>query len=149
MRDAMGGLVNIVIVVVFLVIVSGYMAFNVNYTKAFRVKNKIISTIEQYEGITNSEVNSIIQDYMLQIGYDRSNPPKMEDEGYTCPNGLGYCYKKVASRDKDTSDTKDMKNKVYYKVATQITIDIPIIKNIMPNLNVFRVTGDTKTIIER
>ena len=43
MRDALGGIVNITIIVVFLVIVSGYLAFNVNYTKAFRVKNKIIT----------------------------------------------------------------------------------------------------------
>ena len=50
MRDAFGGLMNMVIIIVFLVLVSGYLAFNVNYTKAFRVKNKIITTIEQYEG---------------------------------------------------------------------------------------------------
>ena len=43
MRDAFGGLMNMVIIVVFLVLVSGYLAFNVNYTKAFRVKNKIIT----------------------------------------------------------------------------------------------------------
>ena len=49
MRDAFGGLMNMVIIVVFLVLVSGYLAFNVNYTKAFRVKNKIITKIEQYE----------------------------------------------------------------------------------------------------
>ena len=56
MRDAMGGVVNLVIIVVFMVIVSGYLAFNVSYTRAFRVKNKIISTYEQYSG--NCESNS-------------------------------------------------------------------------------------------
>ena len=45
MRDAIGGVVNITIIVTFLVIVSGYLAFNVNYTKAFRVKNKIITNV--------------------------------------------------------------------------------------------------------
>ena len=50
MRDAFGGLVNIVIIVVFIVVVSGYLAFNVTYTKAFKVKNKMISLLEQYEG---------------------------------------------------------------------------------------------------
>lgn len=34
MRDAFGGLMNMVIIIVFLVLVSGYLAFNVNYTKA-------------------------------------------------------------------------------------------------------------------
>ena len=50
MRDAFGGLINIAIIIVFLVIVSGYMAYNVSYAKAFNVKNKIISTIEEHEG---------------------------------------------------------------------------------------------------
>jgi hypothetical protein len=50
MRDAFGGLLNIVIIVVFMTLVSGYLAFNVSYAKAFKVKNKIISTIENYNG---------------------------------------------------------------------------------------------------
>ena len=45
MRDAFGGIVNISMIVVFLVVVSGYLAFNVTYTKAFRMKNKIITTL--------------------------------------------------------------------------------------------------------
>ena len=45
MRDALGGSVTIVIIVVFIVIVLGYLAFNVNYTKAFRMKDKIISVL--------------------------------------------------------------------------------------------------------
>ena len=43
MRDALGGTVTLVIIVVFIVIALGYMAFNVNYTKAFRMKDKIIT----------------------------------------------------------------------------------------------------------
>ena len=50
MRDAFGGVANLAIIIVFLTLVSGYLALNVNYTKAFRVKNKIISTFEQFEG---------------------------------------------------------------------------------------------------
>ena len=50
MRDAFGGIVNIVLVAIFLVIVSGILGLVVNYTKAFRMKNTVISAIEQYEG---------------------------------------------------------------------------------------------------
>ena len=45
MRDALGGVVNLAMIVVFLVLVCGYLAFNVNYTKAFRVKNYIITSL--------------------------------------------------------------------------------------------------------
>jgi len=150
MRDAMGGLVNIVIIVVFMVIVSGYLAFNVNYTKAFRVKNKIISTYEQYEGnceSTSSKCVTEIVEYMRQIGYDRKvNLKSIERDGYVCPDGYGYCYKKVEARN-DTNVNDN--SKYYYKIVTQITIDIPIINRVMANLNTFRVTGDTKTFTVR
>ena len=42
MRDGLGSVVMIEIIVVFIVVVSTYLAFNVNYMKAFKMKNKII-----------------------------------------------------------------------------------------------------------
>ena len=48
MKDAFGGIVNIVLVAIFLVIISGILGLVVNYTKAFRMKNAVISAIEQY-----------------------------------------------------------------------------------------------------
>lgn len=149
MRDAFGGIVNIVIIVVFLVIVSGYLAFNVNYTKAFRVKNKIISTYEQYEGVCLNQSNQchlIIKDYMKQLGYDAPKIP--EEDGYTCPYGWGYCYKEMKVPSTDGIDGMDdtAYRKVYYKIKTRININIPIINNIMPSLRIFEISGDTKVI---
>ena len=46
MRDSIGGSVVLIIIVVFIVVALGYMAFNVNYTKAFRMKNKVIAVYE-------------------------------------------------------------------------------------------------------
>lgn len=150
MRDAIGGLVNLIIIVVFMVIVSGYLAFNVNYTKAFRVKNKIISTFEEYEGnCFNNESDCIheITDYMREIGYNMNNTPDKEEEGYTCPQGWGFCYLAVDSN-ADVADVSEY-DRCYYKIATQITIDLPIINRVMRGLNVFQVTGDTKVIVRR
>ena len=92
MRDALGGLVNIVIIVVFLVIVSGYLAFNVNYTKAFRVKNKIISTIENNEGL-DTDGKAKISDYMQSIGYDVSIPNNFSRAGWNVERG--FVWKKA------------------------------------------------------
>ena len=50
MRDSLGGAVNVFIIVIFIVFALGYMAYNVNYTKAFRMKNKIVFTYEKYKG---------------------------------------------------------------------------------------------------
>ena len=145
MRDAYGGIINLSMIVVFLVLVCGYLAFNVNYTKAFRVKNYIITTIEQYEGNcenVNSACAQKINDYIRQIGYSAPDFD-LTGDGYTCH--LGYCYKEfdVGAEDGAVAENAD---KVYYRVVTQINIDIPIINKIMPNLKIFQVSGNTKLI---
>lgn len=153
MRDAFGGIVNIVIIVVFLVIVSGYLAFNVNYTKAFRVKNKIISTYEEYEGACDeesSECNQKIREYMEKVGYSANNFEIKEKDGGTTNSWkcfeIGYCSKKIVVSSKDGDAVKEGTEKEYYKIVTQININIPIINKIMPGLRIFEVSGDTKVI---
>ncbi len=146
MRDAFGGLMNMVIIVVFLVLVSGYLAFNVNYTKAFRVKNKIISAIEQYEGNcdpgnTTNQCNNAITDYMKQVGYTAEN---LNITDWDCTN-QGYCIKEYNAETETATTETDIPEKVYYRVTTAIVIDIPIINKIMPNLSVFQVSGTTRT----
>ena len=51
MRDGIGSTVMITIIIAFIVCASSYLAYNVNYTKAFRMKNKIISVYEDYNGV--------------------------------------------------------------------------------------------------
>ncbi|MBQ3435986.1 MAG: hypothetical protein IJH13_03100 [Bacilli bacterium] len=143
MRDAIGGIVNIQIILVFIVLVSGYLAFSVNYTKAFRAKNKIINAIEQYEGMTDNA--SLAEDgdtatYLKQIGYSgRSNCPT----GYNAdPYQLGFCW-----RETQVDTTNTALDKRYFSVMTFINIDIPIIEKILDRIEPFKIKGDTKLII--
>lgn len=140
MRDALGGLVNIVIIVVFMIIVSGYLAFNVNYTKAFRVKNKIISVIETHEGLDSSGEQEI-ESYAKSIGYNVSIPKDFRaSEGWEANTNCGFYYKVV------NSPTSGDIRKNYYEVITFVSVDIPIIKKIMPQFPFFQVKGATKSI---
>ncbi len=160
MRDALGGTVTLVIIVVFIVIALGYMAFNVNYTKAFRMKDKIISLYEDYEGKCDSECEKHIRDYARTLGYSTDNnlkcPDRLDDLGgtYRNVNGL-YCVKAVEvvpdrasissfSDIKGTFDPSDVKPKVYYKIVTKINLKIPIISNVF-DFQFFYITGDTKS----
>ena len=43
--------------------------------------------------------------------------------------------------------TDDTKKRSYFKVVTQINIDIPIINKILPGLKIFQISGDTKPIV--
>lgn len=153
MRDAFGGVTSLVIIVVFLVLVSGYLAFNVNYTKAFRVKNRIISLYEQYEGEQcftneNSICNEKIKEYMRSLGYNPGTSPIIESPGATvrCFN-FGYCAEKFDVEKPAGTNLDDMKTRAYYKITTQIQIDIPIINKILPGLRIFQISGDTKQIV--
>ena len=74
MKDAFGGLLNIVIIAIFLVIVEGVLGLVVNYSKAFRMKNAAISTIERYEGLgcftsSGSDCRDKIVSQARSIGY--------------------------------------------------------------------------------
>ena len=55
MRDAIGQVFALQIILAFVLLINGYMAYSVNYTRAFRVKNQIVTFIEQYEGPYNDE----------------------------------------------------------------------------------------------
>ena len=152
MRDAVGGVVNIVLISLFMVVIAGYMAFNVSYVKAFKVKNKIIDLVEQYEGkcypTQNPQCTKLILDYMDKIGY---NTPVVnqgefckEDKYDCCNKENGYCIAIVNATSSGSGSTGDPK--AYFKVLTQVNIDIPIINNVMPHMKVFQVTGDTKVL---
>ena len=141
MRDAMGGTVALVIIVLFIVFALGYMAFNVNYTKAFRMKNKIISVYDDYDGKCNSNCENTIKNYAKSIGYSLGNEMQCP-EGYSKNNHL-YCYKKIGAIT-DAGAVDDLSNKYYYRIITKINVEVPIINNIL-DLKIFYITGDTKT----
>lgn len=146
MRDALGGIVSIQFILFFIVLVSSYLAFSVNYTKAFRAKNKIIDIYEAYQGdLTNSNAQDKINSYLQQIGY---NPPdnyltaiKSDCPKCDCSSGL-YCVDTIVDSNNSTS-TLDKK---YAEVYTFIGIDFPIVRDIIANIQFLRVKGSSKTI---
>lgn len=141
MRDSIGGVFNLVIIIVFIVIALGYLAFNVNYTKAFRMKNKIISLYEDYNGECDNNVcENKINEYAKSIGYKPST--------ITCNNGYtkssyNYCFKKVKVKNTASNSISDQSERYYYKITTKIDINIPLIENTL-GIKVFTVKGNTK-----
>ncbi len=158
MRDALGGAVNIYIIVIFIVFALGYMAFNVNYTKAFRMKDKIISVYEKNKGQCD-ESNHCYQeiiDYADSIGYQPDVIDCLPGESLRPSREKLYCVKGVK-----VGNVSDLKTRCYYHVVTRINISIPIFEamfrtpgkdengntvNGATRLNVFYVSGDTKTL---
>ena len=141
MKDAFGGIVNIVLVAIFLVIVSGILGLVVNYTKAFRMKNVVISTIEQYQGASgcfDSAGTTGCMEKMKQKASDFGYSPVLScPSDYDRVEGL-FCYKGVET---DTGNYT-------YSIITQVDINIPIINKIM-GLSIFQVHGDSRDVIRK
>lgn len=158
MNEGVGSTTIIVIIVVFIAIVSAYLAYNVNYTKAFRMKNKIVSLYEEYNGVCGSECKGKIIEYAKDIGYNPYNSLRCDDQdvkpvGIVTSTGREvsglYCEYKVKVQKSGVSDDVflDSKDEYYYRILTRIDIQIPIIQNIL-SLRVLNVTGDTKAFVE-
>lgn len=161
MSDANGGVVVLAIIVFFIVVVSAYLAFNVNYTKAFRMKNKIISYYDEYNGNCNSNCLKQIKDYAKSIGYSPDNKLKCSSSAKDGGSGTAwrkvdgyFCEGKVVKKGKKSSNNVNNKGiniesgeyvneQFYFKIETKINIKIPIVDNIL-GIKAFRITGDTK-----
>lgn len=146
MKEAFGGVFSLMLVAVFLVLAIGLLGFVVSYTKAFKMKNAIISTIEEYEGagcypeglktgvaFENSACQKKIYEEAQNLNY---NPPAV-----TCPAGFEsgardlYCYK----------ISNESSGKVIFTVITRVDVGFALMKNIF-GWSIFQVGGDTKAI---
>lgn len=145
MREAIGQVFTLQIILAFVLLINGYMAYSVNYTRAFRVKNQIINIIEQYEGPDNEEAQSKIKSYVESMNYKVNNKliNDKRSQGYKCPGREGWCYK-VTETSISGADG-DVKGR-YYSVITFVNIDIPVINNLIGLGNFLEVRGETKTI---
>lgn len=137
MKEAYGGIMNIVFIAVFLLIAIGVLGFVVSYTQAFKMKNIVISTIESYEGAgcvessfsETSDCVMAIKESAKKISYSPTN--------LNCPTG----YTAVADLYCMKSEKKD--RRITTRVITQVGIQAPIISNIL-GMRIFQVAGDTR-----
>ena len=150
MKDAISGAMTLQIIVVFLIIINCYLAFSVNYTKAFRVKNEIRSIIEKNEGLSCSAMRQI-NDLMLNQKYKMNNKFETwcKNNGYSIArsDAGSFCYKYNKIDVTGTTDPNSLYKGAYYTVATFVNVDIPLVNNLLPFAgNLFLVKGETAQI---
>ena len=155
MKEAIGGVFSLEFIIIFLLILNGYLAFNVNYTKAFRVKNEIRSIIQKNEGLTASAMTDI-DNYMQKVHYTQNDGYTqwcMDREYYVCePQGgtnRKFCME-MATDSKYGVDSKGNEIAVYYTIYTFVDVRIPVLDRFLPELgNLFSVTGETALIYSK
>ena len=142
MQEAFGGVINMIFLSLFLLIIIGVLGLVVSYTKAFKMKNVIISHIENYEASgcfsEGSACMNRIKGSAQALGYGSN---------IRCPDGFHkidklFCYKEL-----DVDGTKDhvSDNPKRYRIITQVDLKLPIISTIF-SMEIFQITGDTRVI---
>lgn len=144
MKAAVGGVLNLFLVTIFIVIISSLLLFNVSYAKSFRVKNKIITTYEQYEGNCGdgTACNQEIANYEERLGYRANNMNADTSKNEQCFDDLGYCVitRNVSKGGKVVAHT--------YKIRTEVRVRFPFVEEIL-GLGVFGISGETKAVYIR
>lgn len=142
MKDSMGSVVLINIFIIFIVIYISLMSSIINYTKVFRVKNRIIEIIERYGGYTRNaeeEIEELFKD--ADMGYLGEYPctevNEITTENVTIKDKLFKCEIQKFGDNKIVGS--------YYKVAVYVEFDIPLRKESI----IIPLSGETKTVREK
>lgn len=152
MRESIGATWILGIVLAFIALFSGYLAFSVNYSKAFRIKDGIVDRLQKHNGLNNESVKDI-SELMSEIGYSSkgncSNFFTDSDLKYAGVvgeyvethansaydnNTYNYCVQKVKSVGSEGQLTAS-----YYKVYVFFSLSLPFFNS----GSTFNVSGET------
>ena len=141
MRQAIGTTWIMQLVIIFMLIFVAFLALTINYTKAFKIKNELVTIIEKYEGLnygTSNQSGSIdlINNYLQYNGYTVMGSC---DEGSYGATGLGddailsnavkgqkyyYCVEEVSTKGASTPNRARYKIKIFFKFSLPILGDL-------------------------
>lgn len=159
MRESIGATWIFSICLTFIILFTAYLAISVNYAKAFRIKNHIVSTIEENEGYSG-DLEQSISTYLISQGYSASGtcPETIEVDGtntlalrtdwdrVACINGKadGRCGVCIYQMPVTTGNDDICAGRSYYKVIAFFKFDLPVVNFI----TTFKVSGDSRYIYD-
>lgn len=148
MREAIGGTWITQLVIVFMLIFVAFLALSLNYSKAFQMKNELLTIIEKKEGVTTESIG-IMNNYLSKNGYNIKGACDVGSYGVTSLQGntiekvtnkaqkYYYCVTKYQAPE------DNIFSKAYYKVEMYFYFNLPIIGDIFK----FNINGTTNNIV--
>ena len=146
MKDAIGGSLLLNIVVIFTSIIILFFVTMLAYTKAYKIKNRIIEVIEKNEKYDGIVTRTQLNDDLRRAGYITATKDEIDKKcneknlNSLAPGETGYLYC-VYCKDYNEA-TGTCAQETTYEVVTYIHFNLPIIGNMMT----FAVKGETKTL---
>lgn len=105
----------------FIVIFILFISLIMKYGQAFKVKNNIISFIEEYENMSIDAIEEINSHVDFGTTYRVSIPNEFKNSEYKCSSEYGYCYKYHSKSNSETLGHSEG----YYTVYTFINWEFP------------------------
>lgn len=141
MRQALGNAFITNIVITFVVILIAVVISSLSYSKAFKVKNMIIETIEENGGFNNN-TRTQIDENLSSVGYriNRNSVQNCEvgdrtqETALNTSNNYRYCVVE-----------KRTIRGIQYRVTAYMYFDLPVIGNNME----FPIHGETRIFYDR
>lgn len=154
MKESIGVLSLTNIVILFILLFTGYLCISLNQTKAYNVKNEIISIIQKNGGLDSNAINDI-SNYMATVGYRSTGKCDVDTDNSTVTNfsisqsgkldngtsGM-ICIARHNVNDNMPDPTGQFPKAAYYDVKVFFALDMPIINNVFN----FNLKGNTRII---
>ena len=134
MRNAIGNALLFNIVITMIILIIAFLAGSLSYTKAFRVKNNILNSVEKNNGYNQEEIDALLS----EVGY-RVNSQGMQNCEVL---GKGGVVLNTASNYRYCIVKYTVTHGVYYGVTAYMYFDIPLINSLLE----FPVYGESKVI---
>ena len=138
MKEAMGTSLVFSLIMLFIAVLIAILVGSISFSKGFKIRNRIIDRIEEYQGF-DLDTHSVIQKDLKDIGYKIVSDVdcKERDGGEILTptyNDYNYCvYRYSTTRGN------------YYGVTIYIQVDIPLIGEYIK----IPVYGETRVIYEK
>lgn len=149
MKESIGGSMLLYLVLIFVTVVMLLFSSILTYSKAYKIKNRIIEVIEKY-GMYNSTVANEINPDLSVAGYKANQTSNCDDiynklirtkysEDKLSRNHNSYGYNYCIFK---STNTEGVNEGSYYVVVTFVEFQFPVIGDIMT----FPVYGETKIL---
>lgn len=155
MKESIGGISLFTIVIVFVMLFTGYVCLSINYSKAYNVKNELVNIIKNQGGICTegiassncSNLKSLIQDYFKEVNYASKGKcgngwygfSRTGDHLGEGANNAAFCIKGT-----NANSNSELPKAVFYQIRVFYQIDLPIFNSIFN----FVVKGEVPRVYE-
>jgi len=141
MRQTIGTTWIFQLVIVFMLVFVAFLSLSLNYTKAFKIKNELISTIEKFEGLTQSASDrqpgsiQIINNYLMYNNYSSVGTCDISDYGAPSLQSTSleeaipgkkyyYCVRKIDRSNKSLANRAKYEIKIFFKFSLPVIGDL-------------------------